>query len=275
MKLDIIQTNSYLKEAWYRVTCAGGNNYGNASLSFQGKGADGKFKIGVKSKANFTKGEQVTFKSKEDAQTFAEKVLNSDVGKKRGMTTIYPPQVIKDENAEQYVEVDTVFGKAYMKAGLAQSYGIEVSNYNEEIKKQILDRMQEIDYKLVEQHGDRWIFQSDTVYGHDGITSLVDVIYTIPEGNDYIRMIVQCRDAEMGYNYRLVGLNYDPRTLRSVSSNKFNNDVVMSAINSLNERYQDYAPELMVSFDEAMKEFLSRFPFAKNDFDYVLLFDEE
>lgn len=262
-----------LKEAWYRVTCNGGNNFGKASLSFQKPGPDGKFKIGIKSKANFTNGEQVTFKTKEDAQEFAERVLNSDVGKKRGMTKIYEPQVISDSNSERFVEVDTVFGKAYMRPDLAISFGYTVENDNNLILDEITNILENIGYKKINTRkvSDNiiYLFRNDQFISPMG--TKIDIELVIPEDIGQVIIRFKHDSAKLYYDLYDIGSNISSKTLYEVKSNL--ETYIKGKISQSEQDYEGALPEDDRTLKSDYTQLLNKYPFAKKDLEYVLLFD--
>lgn len=263
----------HLKEAWYRVSCDGGNNFGKASLSFQKPGPDGKFKIGIKSKANFTDGEQVTFRTKEDAQEFAERVLNSDIGKKRGMTTIYEPQVISDLNSEKFVEVDTVFGKAYMRPYLAASFGYTVENDNNLILDEITNILENIGYKRINtyknSHTVTYLFRNDQFISLMG--TKIDIELILPEGMGNVSMRFKHDSAKLEYAQHNIGSNISSKTLYEVKSNL--ETYIKGKISQSEQDYEGALPKDDRTLKRDYTQIVDRYPFAKKDLEYVLLFD--
>lgn len=261
-----------LKETWYRVTCNGGNNFGNASLSFQRPGRDGKFKIGIKSKANFTNGEQVTFKTREDALDFAERVLNSDVGKKRGMTKIYEPQVISDSNSERFVEVDTVFGKAYMRPELAASFGYAVENYNNLILDEITNILENIGYKKINNYKNSdniiYLFRNDQFISPMG--TKIDIELVLPEDIGHVSMRFKHDSAKRYYAIHDIGSNISQKTLDEI---KFIITYIKNKLSHIEQDYKNDLPKTEWQLKNDYTSILDQYPFAKKDLEYVLLFD--
>lgn len=264
-----------LAEDWYRVTCNGGNNYGKAGLSFQAPGSDGKFKIGIKSKANFTKGEQVTFKTKEEAQAFAEKVLNSDIGKKRGMTKIYEPQVIKDSNADQFVEVDTIFGKAYMRSDLAMNYGYNVETYSKEIKEKIDQILNKLNFKELKQNGFNYDYVSDHLYGGNDYLSKIIIRLSLENDPSQVKLMFYCEGADKYYDYIIVGNNYEPKTLIFINNGL--EKKILDALNAIDYNFIQSLPYTDAGnlTKKLQDNVYSKFPAAKGIADYVLLWGDD
>ena len=262
-----------LTEAWYRVTCNGGNGWRNAGLAFQSKGKDGKFKIGVKSKANFTKGEQVTFRTREDALAFAERVMNSEVGRKRGMTKIYEPQVISDSTSEQFVEVDTMFGKAYMRTDLAIENGYEVENHDVEIVDKITNVMKSLGYApkdAGESSSSSWYNFTNPSFKSFRNTS-IEIILLIPSGNNDVQLIFYCENAELPFYRMYLGKRLSLAPLNKDNSN-LQNDIKNMLNVQLPRKYELALPSSQYALDRNRTEILKKFPFAEADLEYGLLF---
>lgn len=163
-----------LQEDWYRVTCNGGNNWGDATLCFTKPDSNGVFGIGVKSKANFNKAEQVTFKTEEDALEFGNKVLNSNVGQSKGMTKIHGTQFIPENKLTNMVEVDTIFGKAWMRPECYKHYN---DSFVEKGFDFIKTELENNGFHFVTEIKNGYTFASDIEYGNIYKTQIwIDVI---------------------------------------------------------------------------------------------------
>lgn len=184
-----------LQEDWYRVTCNGGNNWGDATLCFTKPDSNGVFGIGVKSKANFNKAEQVTFKSEDDALEFGNKVLNSNVGQSKGMTKIHGTQFIPENKLTNMVEVDTIFGKAWMRPECYKHYSGKVS-LSQRGFDFINTELKNNGFHFVTQIKNRYVFASNEEYG---TLYKSQIFINVILNKGYIEIIISAGYAKIAY----------------------------------------------------------------------------
>lgn len=248
-----------LQEDWYRVTCDGGNNWGDATLCFTKPDSNGVFGIGVKSKANFNKAEQVTFKSEDDALEFGNKVLNSKVGQSKGMTKIHGTQFIPENKLTNMVEVDTIFGKAWMRPECYKHY----SDKGSFIKKGfdfIKTELEQNGFHFVTQNKNKYVFLSDNEYEYGSSYKsqiCIDVIlYT-----SKIEILYSVKNAIVAYSYSTYN-KYDDLTKNFLNNMKLKLDV--------DDNYNYHIKDIKT--ESELQEFKEIFPNSSIG-EYVLLWE--
>lgn len=248
-----------LKEDWYRVTCDGGNNWGDATLCFTQPDSEGIFGIGVKSKSNFSKGEQVTFKSEEDALEFGNKVLNSSVGKSKGMTVIYGTQFISETKLSNMVEVDTPFGKAWMRPECYKHYS-DKESFIEKGFNFIKSELEQNGFHFVIQQKNKYVFLSDNEYKY-GSSYKSQIYIDVILYKSKIEILYSVKNASVAYSYS--------------KYNKYN-ELIKNFLNNMQRELDvdnNYNYHIKyIKTDSDLKEFKQMFPNSSIG-EYVLLWE--